>query len=108
MCLELLYLDDYGIDDFDPTCIENLKKEALDFFYTTRHLWYMTPDSYDLEQHGHDFALTRNGHGAGYWDRGLGKVGDKLSKAADSYGDCDLYAHDGKVYAGGYEVAHNG
>ena len=26
------------------------------------------PD-YDASQAGHDFALTRNGHGAGYWDR---------------------------------------
>lgn len=24
---------------------------------------------YDASQAGHDFALTRNGHGAGYWDR---------------------------------------
>jgi len=46
---------------------------------------------------GHDFALTRNGHGAGFWDRGLGEVGDKLSKLAGSYGECDWLLQDGVV-----------
>ena len=35
---------------------------------------------------GHDFALTRNGHGAGFWDRGLGKIGDMLTDACKPYG----------------------
>lgn len=43
---------------------------------------------------GHDFALTRNGHGAGFWDRGLGVVGDRLTDAAHSYGSSDLYVGD--------------
>lgn len=51
------------------------------------------------EQAGHDFWLTRNGHGAGFWDRGLGAVGDRLSKACKPYGSVDLYkGDDGKVY----------
>ncbi|WP_066904598.1 hypothetical protein [Mycolicibacterium houstonense] len=35
---------------------------------------------------GHDFYLTREGHGAGFWDRGLGELGDYLTKIAKSYG----------------------
>ena len=35
---------------------------------------------------GHDFALTRNGHGAGFWDRGLGEMGDMLTDEAKAYG----------------------
>lgn len=31
---------------------------------------------------GHDFWLTRNGHGTGFWDRGLGELGNRLSKAS--------------------------
>lgn len=51
------------------------------------------------EQVGHDFWLTRNGHGAGFWDRGLGERGDRLSKACKPYGGCDLHVgDDGKVY----------
>lgn len=38
---------------------------------------------------GHDFWLTRNGHGAGFWDRGLGDLGERLSDAARAYGDAD-------------------
>lgn len=53
----------------------------------------------DPEQAGHDFWLTRNGHGAGFWDRGLGARGDRLSKACKPYGSVDLYVgDDGKVY----------
>ena len=40
---------------------------------------------------GHDFWLTRNGHGAGFWDRGLGVVGTKLTAAAKVYSSVDLW-----------------
>ena len=54
----------------------------------------------DAEQAGHDFWLTRNGHGAGFWDRGLGAVGDRLTAAAHVYGSVDLYVgDDGLIYA---------
>lgn len=39
---------------------------------------------------GHNFFLTRNGHGAGFWDRGLGDIGDQLTNAAHGYGEHDL------------------
>jgi hypothetical protein len=54
---------------------------------------------WDAGQAGHDFWLTRNGHGAGFWDRGKGARGDRLSAAARVYGTSNLYvADDGKVY----------
>lgn len=31
---------------------------------------------------GHDLRLTSGGHGAGFWDRGLGELGERLSDAA--------------------------
>jgi hypothetical protein len=52
------------------------------------------------DQVGHDFYLTRNRHGAGFWDRGLGDVGDRLTAAAHVYGESELYAgDDGRLYA---------
>lgn len=51
----------------------------------------LTPD-----RAGHDFWLTRNGHGAGFWDRGMGKLGDRLADAARAYGSVDLYVGDDK------------
>ena len=38
------------------------------------------------ELSGHDFALTRNRHGAGFWDRGLGEIGDMLTDECKPYG----------------------
>lgn len=38
---------------------------------------------------GHDFWLTRNGHGAGFRDRELGELGDRLTKAAQAFGSAD-------------------
>ena len=46
-----------------------------------------TGDNYTFEHIGHDFWLTSQGHGAGFWDRGLGEVGDILTDSADGYGD---------------------
>lgn len=54
---------------------------------------------YGPDQAGHDFWLTRNRHGAGFWDRGLGELGSKLTDAAHDCGGCDAYrGDDGKVY----------
>lgn len=38
------------------------------------------------ESLGGDLALTGAGHGTGFWDRGYGAVGDRLSEAARGVG----------------------
>jgi len=84
--------------------------------YITCALWSSTDDNGDpldnnhdrdniddatmLEQAGHDFWLTRNGHGAGYWDRGLGEVGEMLSEAATAFGMVDLFVLDDGISIG--------
>lgn len=53
---------------------------------------------HDLGQFGYDFWLTRNGHGAGFWD-GDWKEGDALTKWAKTFGSVDWYAgDDGLIY----------
>lgn len=43
-------------------------------------------------QAGHDFALTRNHHGAGFWDGDWPKeAGERLTKASYAFGECNLY-----------------
>lgn len=50
-------------------------------------------------QMGHDFFLTRCGHGVGFWDRGLGELGDRLTEISGEFGDSSLYVgDDGKIY----------
>ena len=53
----------------------------------------------DPYQCGIDFLLTRNRHGAGFWDRGLGSLGDELTEMAHPYGEAQAYylADDHKV-----------
>lgn len=51
---------------------------------------------------GHNFWLTRNGHGAGFWDSSdfPGAVGERLTKASKPYGTSDLMiGDDGKIHA---------
>lgn len=45
----------------------------------------------DPEFDGHNFFLTRNHHGTGFWDRGYGSRGDALTKLADSFGSADVW-----------------
>lgn len=47
---------------------------------------YSRNSVHSAAQAGHDFALNRNHHGAGFWDRGLGRIGDMLSDDAKTYG----------------------
>lgn len=47
------------------------------------------------EQAGHDFALTRNHHGAGFWDRGYGEVGDLLTTASHLFGESSWWVNGG-------------
>lgn len=51
-------------------------------------------------QGGHDFWLTRCGHGAGFWDGDWPEpYGDALTTAAQAFGTLDPYkGDDGQVY----------
>jgi hypothetical protein len=54
---------------------------------------------YNSSKAGHDFWLSRNGHGAGFFDRGLGDTGEKLQSACGwktSFPEINLYIGDDK------------
>lgn len=54
--------------------------------------------TYDEAAAGRDFWYTRNGHGTGFWDSGLGECGDLLAKACRGR-SVDLYrGDDGLLY----------
>jgi hypothetical protein len=48
----------------------------------------------------HDFWLTRNRHGAGFWDGDYPEpIATQLTDLAHSFGECDLYVGDnGKIF----------
>jgi hypothetical protein len=67
------------------------------FYALCEPLW---AEHFSDAQAGHDFWLTRNRHGAGFWDRGLGDAGRMLTEMAHPYGECALYVgDDALIYA---------
>jgi len=51
-------------------------------------------------QAGHDFWLTRNGHGAGFWDGDWPEHGDALTDVSQDFGNVWLHVEDdGKIYS---------
>lgn len=93
--------DDYGSDDLHADALSAIRIECIDFCEAHESQLAEADAEYGrgAESCGHDFWLTRNGHGAGFWDRGMEKLGDSLSDAAHSYGSSDLYiGDDGKVH----------
>lgn len=60
-----------------------LREDVFNFLYTT----LVFVRDLDPGQVGHDFILTRNHHGTGFWDRGLGDKGDQLTEAAQAYSE---------------------
>jgi hypothetical protein len=52
----------------------------------------------DYNRAGSDFHLTRNGHGAGFWDGDWEENGDKLTELSKPYGTAELVLSDGEYY----------
>jgi hypothetical protein len=88
----------FGIEDIADEAIEQAIKDCDNFRAYVVKLG-LDFGHLDDDHAGHNFWLNRNHHGVGYWDRGLGELGDKLSDAAHTFGGCDMYVgDDGKVY----------
>lgn len=83
---------DHSADDFSKGSVEKAVEDSASFIDANRELLDSTGGSWS--QHGHDFWLTRNGHGAGFWDRGYGAAGDALTKAAHGFGEATVYVGD--------------
>ncbi len=88
-------LDDYSILDISAESVLQASKDVDSFEELSLDL--LSDD--DKGQHiGHDFWLTRNGHGAGFWD-GDYINGDALTILAKKFKPVDMYVgDDGKVY----------
>ena len=88
----------YGVEDIASDSI-TLATQDIGGFLALCAEQKLDLDGLTEEQIGHDFWLTRNHHGAGFWDRGLGKFGDELTEIAHSFGPSDGYVgDDNKVY----------
>lgn len=85
--------------DFDESDLsEETRKQMKDDCKSFLKENYNDIEHYD--QAGHDFWLTRCGHGVGFWDRDLGDIGDRLTKSCEKFTNIDLYLGDnGQIYS---------
>lgn len=91
----------HSADDFSPDTLQAIVEECRMFQLNCAPALAVAYEhaGYNPARAGHDFWLTRNGHGVGYWDRDLGGIGDILADAARAAGERDLYVgDDGKVH----------
>lgn len=85
----------YTVDDIDSETVEKMKADCRKF---------LEANAEDIdgryEDGGHDFWLSRNNHGAGYWDGDWPEVaGERLTDAAHKFGEVNLYVgDDGKIH----------
>ena len=88
-----------GHVDWSKEAVAEMER-AAELFYSKAEKLLQKTDG-DPRQHGYDFWLTRNGHGTGFWDRGYGDIGDKLTAFAEKFGEVNVYkGDDGKAYIG--------
>lgn len=89
----------YAIIDFAPEAIAQAKADCRAFLRKAAPLLRPMLDRRLLKSVGHDLWLTRNGHGAGFWDRGYPKaVGDALTRIAHDMGQEVPEVAEGKIY----------
>lgn len=92
--------DAWANAELAPEALARIIADCVSFAYSARP-WF--GDNATMEQIGHDFLLTRNGHGAGFWDRenlydAPGSTG-VLSRIAQGYGQVEPYlGDDGRIY----------
>lgn len=88
----------YGAEDLTDLAMALMEADVLTF---ARRAWYIAESAgWTAGEFGHDYWLTRNGHGAGFWGRTWGRsgVGRHLTDLAKDMGSMDLYVDpDGKV-----------
>lgn len=87
--------NDFDKEDLDADCLMLMTVDCYNFYRDNRALF---PKDYTYTQAGHDFWLTRNRHGTGFWDRGLGRTGEVLTEHAHAWGEVYLFIENNKVH----------
>lgn len=90
---------EYSVDDVESASIDKLHTLACHFVAANmanialyvkaceegERMSYDPSQGTPLDYLGHDIWLSAGGHGAGFWDRGLGELGDRLHEAAKTH-----------------------
>ena len=92
-----LNLDDekYGAYPFDPESLQRMIDDCAKFRDRRPDLYLQALDYQESSRIGHDFWLTRNHHGAGFWDGDYPEeLGGLLTQWAETFGECYLWVDD--------------
>ena len=99
---------DFDIEDLAPETLDRIVKDCAEF--QTQCGEHIEEDNRThgyrldctcLEYAGHDFWLTRNGHGAGFWDGDWTEpAASILTAASKRFGECSLYLGDDQLIYG--------
>lgn len=89
----------YGLVDIDMYSILRAERDCKQFEILTDIAKADFSEARDMGQVGHDFWLTRNGHGAGFYDGDYPIFGDVLGSIASTFKNIDLVlGDDNKIY----------
>ena len=89
----------YTIDDFEPDTLAVMIEDCTAF--QASHGEHYT----DSAQAGHDFWLTREGHGAGFWDGDYPEPeATLLTDASKAFGGFDLMVSDGMIHGATFQA----
>lgn len=81
----------FSVNDIDKNGLDKISRDCDLFIKECGDLL----DGEDMDNIAHDFWLTRNGHGAGFWDGDYEESkGDKLTEIAKSFRECHIYIQD--------------
>jgi len=87
--------ENYGIEDIAQESIEQAEKDCKRFMELAGEI----KDTEDMELIGHDFWLTRNRHGAGFWDGDYPLDGERLTEISKGFREVyPIVGDDGKIY----------
>lgn len=92
----------YSIEDIDPTTLRVMQNDCEQFQRENAEdiATWESPRSPAEVMAGHDFWLSRNGYGAGFYDGDWPEEpGKRLSEASERFGEFGLYLGDnGTIY----------
>lgn len=89
----------YTVDQLAPGAAREAEEELQAFVMSCLEERPGCFDQITPAMVGVDFYMTRNGHGVGFWDRGLGELGDWLTGITKPYGETWVYVgDDGVIY----------
>lgn len=90
-------------DDLSWEALKTLVRDARRFWMENTRKLVLVSERRSWDLLGVDFALNRNGQGAGFWARNLGEIGDNLSDACEPWAEVSLLWDDA---AGKWEIQY--